>query len=1001
MTVAQQDTAATSHIDGLAAQARALTDDRAYEEAAALWRQAIAAAGSAAAQAAAWDGLGGALRELARWEAAADAFRQAAALQPTLVPAWTGLALALVGLGDADSGLAAARTALDLNPAAVDAHRAAALACLRAGQPDAAEDSCAAALSHVPDHPETLATLALLRMMQDRLDEADALFRKAIGAKPTMAEAIGNHASLLARRGDNAEAQRRVALAIKLKPFLPAPFFLLGNLLRANGQQAEAIEAYHQALRLMPAHPDAWVAMADTLMESGRLSDVAATCRAGLERRPRDVRLLVLLGNARQGLGETDAACDAYIQALAVDPDMAAANNNLARLYQATGRRGLAIAVLTRAAQARPHDTGLSRNLSAVLLDAGRDAEAEAAARATLANGPADPANHRQLAHVLMRQGRLADAVAVLESAVETAPDDGESWFQAAGAFLKAGLRPRAVACCQQAIRLRPDENRNWALLAQALRGLSLQAPDPELRDLLVRALRRPGVEAAHLTEAATSAILLEPAPAAIAAAIAAAAANGHDPASALAPLLNRADILRALADDALLMTVLETVIVTDPVFERLLTVLRHALLNAAGQEGISVLDHPFWTPLLTAIARQCFLNEYVFAETPAETAALIPLEQGIRIIMERQEAPIANRLALCAAYRPLGRLAGVEALLGHANWPPAIQTLLRLQVGEPRIEAALAAELPQLTAVDSDPVSRDVRAQYEASPYPRWADAGLLDKPLPFPQMLRILLPHVDLAPEPRWNAPEILVAGCGAGRESVWTANQIAGARILAVDLSRTSLAYASRQTRRLGITTIDYAQADLLQLEPLGRRFDIIQSVGVLHHMADPLAGWRALTGLLRPGGIMKIGLYSARARTAVVAARSFIAERGYPATPDGIRRFRQDALALPAGHPVRAIAGSPDFYNVSACRDLAFHVQEHRLTIPQIAAWTGELGLEFLGFQLDDPGLATRYRQRFPHDPAMTDLAAWDRFEEENPTTFSNLYQFWLRRPLCAS
>ena len=36
-------------------------------------------------------------------------------------------------------------------------------------------------------------------------------------------------------------------------------------------------------------------------------------------------------------------------------------------------------------------------------------------------------------------------------------------------------------------------------------------------------------------------------------------------------------------------------------------------------------------------------------------------------------------------------------------------------------------------------------------------------------------------------------------------------------------------------------------------------------------------------------------------------------------------------------------------------------------------------------------------RNPHDIGMTDLAAWDRFEHDNPNTFSGMYQFWLQKP----
>ena len=51
----------------------------------------------------------------------------------------------------------------------------------------------------------------------------------------------------------------------------------------------------------------------------------------------------------------------------------------------------------------------------------------------------------------------------------------------------------------------------------------------------------------------------------------------------------------------------------------------------------------------------------------------------------------------------------------------------------------------------------------------------------------------------------------------------------------------------------------QADILDFkDKLNKQFDIIESIGVLHHMDNPMAGWKILTDCLKPGGLMKIGL-----------------------------------------------------------------------------------------------------------------------------------------------
>jgi hypothetical protein len=71
---------------------------------------------------------------------------------------------------------------------------------------------------------------------------------------------------------------------------------------------------------------------------------------------------------------------------------------------------------------------------------------------------------------------------------------------------------------------------------------------------------------------------------------------------------------------------------------------------------------------------------------------------------------------------------------------------------------------------------------------------------------------------------------------------------------------------------------------------------------------------------------------------------------------------------------------------------FHVQEHRFTLPRIAAFLDDASLDFLGFEMDQQTLS-RYGAQFPHDRARTDLSNWHAFEEANPMTFRAMYQFW--------
>jgi SAM-dependent methyltransferase len=328
------------------------------------------------------------------------------------------------------------------------------------------------------------------------------------------------------------------------------------------------------------------------------------------------------------------------------------------------------------------------------------------------------------------------------------------------------------------------------------------------------------------------------------------------------------------------------------------------------------------------------------------------------------------------------------ERLLSQ-DGSPAVRRLVDRQIREPGEEARLSTSLPRLTPLDA--ASAEIHAQYEENPYPRWVRVSR-PPPSTLPDALRAMFPHVALPAEPA--TPDILIAGCGTGQHAIETALRFRGSRVLAVDLSVASLAYALRKTREHGLTALDYGQADIMQLGRVGRQFDVIEAVGVLHHMDDPIAGWRILTALLRPGGFMKIGLYSARARAHIVRVRSTIAEAGYRATAGDIRRCRQ-ALFDRSDADARRLAESPDFYSLSGCRDLLFNAREQHFSLPDIARTLDAQQLAFVGFEIADE-VKRLYRVDHPGDRTMTDLGGWDGFESKHPETFRGMYQFWVRR-----
>jgi 2-polyprenyl-3-methyl-5-hydroxy-6-metoxy-1,4-benzoquinol methylase len=437
------------------------------------------------------------------------------------------------------------------------------------------------------------------------------------------------------------------------------------------------------------------------------------------------------------------------------------------------------------------------------------------------------------------------------------------------------------------------------------------------------------------------------------------------------------------LANDLFLLSAMEVMPLPSLQLERLLGHARAELLRLAGEQGEGDGETDDDTVAFAcALARQCFINEYVYAQTETESGLAGVLRDRLLQDLASGAATAPLTLAVVAAYFPLHTLPMVEALL-RWDWPTTTAGLMQVQLREPLEEAGERAAITALAPVKNS-VSLQVMRQYEENPYPRWTINPL--SVFAADQARGKIVPTAE-----RQAELDILVAGCGTGLQAIQTAQVYPNARLLAVDISLSSLAYARRKTQELGLRNIEYAQADILELGTIGRTFDRIESVGVLHHLAEPTAGWRVLVPLLRPDGKMLIGLYSELARRVIVEARARIAARGYGATAADIRRCRLDIIR--EAEYWKTLVGVRDFYTMSGCRDLLFNVMEHRFTIPEIAAFLNDNDLSFLAFEpFDDPGVIKQFHEQFSGAADEADLDQWRRFEADHPETFWGMYVF---------
>ena len=140
-------------------------------------------------------------------------------------------------------------------------------------------------------------------------------------------------------------------------------------------------------------------------------------------------------------------------------------------------------------------------------------------------------------------------------------------------------------------------------------------------------------------------------------------------------------------------------------------------------------------------------------------------------------------------------------------------------------------------------------------------------------------------------------------------------------------------------------------------------------------------------------MKIGLYRELARQPHITIRNEISEQGIGSSDFEMRLFRDEVIKSKKEHH-KIIRKGLDFYSLSTLRDLLFHVQEHRFTIPQIKDCLNKLGLKFCGFETKEIGAHFKQTDRNNRDPY--DLDNWHAYEQANPRAFAGMYQFWCEK-----
>jgi SAM-dependent methyltransferase len=357
----------------------------------------------------------------------------------------------------------------------------------------------------------------------------------------------------------------------------------------------------------------------------------------------------------------------------------------------------------------------------------------------------------------------------------------------------------------------------------------------------------------------------------------------------------------------------------------------------------------------------------------------------------------VLTRLRACllrsGSWREFPRLSAAltaQAMRNGGAWPFDDDERARLESNGGFARAYLPRSTNHVSLANfSDPVTQAVAGQYEGWPYPSWRRITAVP-----PDRLAHYIRKID--PNGPGGFPEpadVLIAGCGTGREAALVVQKWPDERLTAIDISDASLRYAAERFADIGLRGTQFRQLDLHNVAALGRPFDAILCSGVLHHLPDPERGWAALTAALKPGGVMRIMVYSKIARLGVRALRRAVGDLdGQTMSDDLLREVRRRISLLPAMRHFK----SPDFFTLAGVHDLIMHHHEDPFDIPRIRRALDDLGLELLQFGIPNNEVGARYRAENPHDPLQRDFDGWMKLERASPGLFSGMYEFWCRK-----
>ena len=572
---------------------------------------------------------------------------------------------------------------------------------------------------------------------------------------------------------------------------------------------------------------------------------------------------------------------------------------------------------------------------------------------------------HFNLGILFKELGELQKAMSCYTSVIENKPNHADAHYNLGVVNTEIGNLNQAMNCYSRVIEINPENInaiRNISILQRNLKfGIISKKNRIHFKKIFLSLFKRKDIDHEDIYNNAKLILFNR---------------KNHDQMLQIInsdSLLLEKTIIHNLLKEELFHNKKKKSLIKDQFLEKMLTKLRYQILFNFVDSNKNILNENF--EFIVSLAEQCFFNEYVFIQSKKEIDNIDELKN----LLENNKKINELGIAILGCYVPLYLSKKItNQLLNYKSKNNLFNDLIIMQIKEPLKEKELMNSIKSFEKIEN--------------PYPRWR-YNYSTSTLNFLISLNDQIKPNKIDIKNKFNKPNILIAGCGTGKH-VLIANDYSKANILANDLSLSSLAFAKRKVHELGLKNIHFLHTDILQLKKLNRKFDVIECMGVLHHMKDPLKGLEILVDLLEPHGFLFLGLYSEIARQNIIRAREFIKINKFKATLEDIRVCRQEIFNAVDNPKLQRLSKASDFYSTSTVRDLIFNVQEHRFTLLQISKILKKFKLEFLGFI--DLNLKNKFSKLFPNDKKNTSLDNWHKFEITHPSSFNQIYRFWVKK-----